>query len=102
MLALDPDNTTQERVEKPGPKVAVMGAGLGTELRGRSVKLPPMIICGSAPSGMLLPLESTQASQYPPLAFHWIWQLTGVFCRMASNFANLSIPANCDAVELSW
>ena len=39
MLALDPDNTTQEKVEKPGPKVAVLGAGLGTE--------PAMVISGS-------------------------------------------------------
>ena len=30
-LALDPDSTTQEKVEKPGPKVEVIGAGLGTE-----------------------------------------------------------------------
>src|SRR5580658_1092469 len=99
MLALEPDSTTQEKLEKPGPNVEVMDDVSGTPPDSR-LKLPPITICGSAPSGTPSPLESTQTIQFVPLC--WIMQFTDVFCRMASNFAYLSMPASCEAVELSW
>src|SRR5271163_4818714 len=99
MLPLDPETTVHGTLEDPGPKVVMIGFGLGTGPAARSVSVPEIAIAGSAPSCIPLPFESTQTAQTPLMSL--IWQLTLVFWRIASNFANFSIPANCEAVELS-